>query len=108
MQLFGLTIYSVATIFISISDLRYRIIRNRDLIIFLIVSVIFLKSHLGDFKIIDLDFPMLSCFSPTVSRENRSWRSQTFLGCFVLDFKLLQLARGAGYFMDSWWTLCNR
>jgi Flp pilus assembly protein protease CpaA len=46
MQLFGLTIYSVATIFISISDLRYRIIRNRDLIIFLIVSVIIQFSNL--------------------------------------------------------------
>jgi Flp pilus assembly protein protease CpaA len=47
MQLTGLMIYSVAAMFISTSDLRCRIIRNRDLIIFLIVGVISNSSNLS-------------------------------------------------------------
>jgi Flp pilus assembly protein protease CpaA len=39
-QIFGQFIYVVAAIIISVSDLRYRIIRNRDLLIFFFVSLL--------------------------------------------------------------------
>lgn len=45
MQLSGFIIYSIAAMFISVSDLRYRIIRNRDLIIFSVASVVFNHSN---------------------------------------------------------------
>jgi len=38
-QIFGLVIYVLAAITISVSDLRYRIIRNRDLFLFFFASV---------------------------------------------------------------------
>jgi Flp pilus assembly protein protease CpaA len=45
-QSFGQIVYLAAAIVISISDLRYRIIRNRDLLFFLLASAVFNFSNL--------------------------------------------------------------
>jgi Flp pilus assembly protein protease CpaA len=39
LRFLGLTIYAFAALMISISDLRYRIIRNRDLLLFFLASL---------------------------------------------------------------------
>jgi len=60
-QIFGQFIYVVAAIIISVSDLRYRIIRNRDLLFFFIVSLTCNYSNLTFESLRSLFFVSLFC-----------------------------------------------
>ena len=60
-QIFVQFIYVVAAIIISVSDLRYRIIRNRDLLFFFIVSLTCNYSNLTFESLRSLFFVSLFC-----------------------------------------------
>jgi Flp pilus assembly protein protease CpaA len=62
-QIFGQVIYVVAAIIISVSDLRYRIIRNRDLLFFFIVSLACNYSNLRFESLRSLFFVSLFCIA---------------------------------------------
>jgi Flp pilus assembly protein protease CpaA len=62
-QIFGQVVYVVAAIFISISDLRYRIIRNRDLLLFFIVSLACNYSNLRLESLRSLFYVSLFCIA---------------------------------------------
>ena len=60
-QIFSQVVYVVAASIISISDLRYRIIRNRDLLFFFIVSLTCNYSNLTFESLRSLFFVSLFC-----------------------------------------------
>ena len=62
-QIFGQVIYVVAAIIISVSDLRYRIIRNRDLLFFLIASLACNYSNLTFESLRSLFYISLFCIA---------------------------------------------
>jgi Flp pilus assembly protein protease CpaA len=62
-QIFGQFIFVVAAIIISVSDLRYRIIRNRDLLIFFIVSLACNYSNLTFESLRSLFYISLFCIA---------------------------------------------
>ena len=45
LQLFGFAFYIAAAVIISLSDIKYRIIRNRDLAVFLLFGIFFNASN---------------------------------------------------------------
>ena len=62
-QIFGQVIYLLAAIIISVSDLRYRIIRNRDLLIFLFASLVCNFSNLTFESFRSLFYISSCCFA---------------------------------------------
>ena len=62
-QIFGQVIYVLAAIIISVSDLRYRIIRNRDLLFFLFASVVCNYSNLTFESLRSLFYIFLCCIA---------------------------------------------
>jgi Flp pilus assembly protein protease CpaA len=62
-QIFSQVVYVVAAIIISISDLRYRIIRNRDLLFFFIVSLACNYSNLTFVSLRSLFYVSLFCIA---------------------------------------------
>jgi len=62
-QIFGLVIYVLAAITISVSDLRYRIIRNRDLLLFFFASMACNYSNLTFESLRSLFYISLFCIA---------------------------------------------
>ena len=62
-QIFGQIIYVLAAIIISVSDVRYQIIRNRDLLLFLCASLVCNYSNLAVESLRSLFYISLCCIA---------------------------------------------
>ena len=62
-QIFGQIIYVLAAIIISVSDVKYQIIRNRDLLLFLCASLVCNYSNLAVESLRSLFYISLCCIA---------------------------------------------